>query len=259
MLDLCSLLGHHIGGKVRLRRNCMSGDMAGTLTQMIGWQGEAMVRLLAATLLGGLVGLERAHHGRSAGFRTQLLVALGSAIAMVVSLHFARVFGQSPHQAMNVDPARVAYGVMGGIGFLGAGTIIRYGTGVRGLTTAASLWCVAAIGLACGFGMYLVAAGATLLVIFALIVLSKLDHLIPSQYYKTLTFLLPQGQENPIGKLRGILHKYQARVVDAEFSRDYRQKTEEVRVYVCLPNKLALDKLTDIGQDIPDLLAIGFH
>ncbi len=234
----------------------MLADMSGRLTELVGWEWEALLRLVAAMLLGSFVGLERAHHGRSAGFRTQMLVALGSAIAMVVSLHFARVFGDSSGSALSVDPARVAYGVMGGIGFLGAGTIIRYGTGVRGLTTAASLWCVAAIGLACGFGMYMVATGATLLVVFALVVLSKLDHLIPTQYYKTAVFVLPSTHENPITRLRKVLDDYDARVVDCEFSRDFSKQTEEVTLHLCLPSKAATDRLASIGADIPDIIQL---
>src|SRR5690242_9611004 len=107
------------------------------------WTLEAIARLGMAALLGGLVGLERELHGRSAGLRTHLLVALGAATAMVVSLNFAEVFGTVQHPSIQCDPARIAYGVMAGVGFLGAGAIIHQSGGIRGLTTAAGLWCAA--------------------------------------------------------------------------------------------------------------------
>jgi len=145
----------------------------------MGWnQIEIAVRLLAAATLGGLIGIERGARGRSAGLRTQMLVAVGAALAMIVSLQFAKQFGDAGG-AISIDPARVAYGVMGGVGFLGAGAIMRFGIGVRGLTTAASLWCTAAVGLAAGFGMYPTAAIASGLVLIVLWGLRFLDRALP--------------------------------------------------------------------------------
>src|SRR5829696_4289585 len=112
----------------------------------LGWPGEAFLRLALAIVVGGLVGLERELRGRQAGFRTNLLVCLGSCLTMLVSLHFA-THAWSPQHAgvnINVDPARIAYGVMTGVGFLGAGAILRNEGAVRGLTTAAAMWCIAA-------------------------------------------------------------------------------------------------------------------
>ncbi|NLN06375.1 MAG: MgtC/SapB family protein, partial [Firmicutes bacterium] len=104
--------------------------------------GELILRLFVSVLLGGLVGLERERHNRPAGLRTHILVCLGSALIMIVSFAgFSGTFGFSG------DPARIAAQVVSGIGFLGAGTILRQGGFVRGLTTAASLWVVAAVGL----------------------------------------------------------------------------------------------------------------
>src|SRR5688500_2580 len=154
----------------------------------LGIPGEIVLRLALAVVLGGLVGLEREVRGRQAGFRTNVLVCLGSAIVMIVSIHFAKV--PWPPQAginINVDPARIAYGVMTGIGFLGAGTIVHNKGSVRGLATAAGLWCVAAIGLAVGFGMYTVALLATLLVVLVLWLLDLLEDVLPRVRYRTVT------------------------------------------------------------------------
>ncbi|MGH7176673.1 MAG: MgtC/SapB family protein, partial [Tepidisphaeraceae bacterium] len=111
----------------------------------LGVPGEALLRLVLAAVFGGLIGMERELRGRQAGFRTYLLVCLGSTLAMIVSIEFAvhPWHAQSLNQGVNinVDPARVAYGVMTGIGFIGAGTFVQSKGSVRGLTTAAGLWC----------------------------------------------------------------------------------------------------------------------
>src|SRR3954453_7149839 len=138
-------------------------------TNALQWPIEPLVRLVLAAVLGGLVGLEREIRGRQAGFRTNILVALGCALAMIVSISFA--YHPWPHSGnfnVNVDPARLAYNVMAGIGFLGAGIIVKNGGSVRGLTTAAALWCVAAIGLSCGFGLYMIAIFSAVLILSVL-------------------------------------------------------------------------------------------
>lgn len=132
---------------------------------MIG-ELEIVGRLLLALLLGGLIGLERETLGRSAGLRTHILVSVGSALIMLISAY----------GFPSGDPARLAAQVVSGIGFLGAGTIMREGATVRGLTTAASLWVVAGIGLAAGAGFYFGAALATLMVYFSLKALNKVEH-----------------------------------------------------------------------------------
>ena len=117
-------------------------------------------RLLVAGLLGGLIGLEREFRAKEAGVRTHFIVALGSALFMIIS-QFA--FGDQQH-----DAARVAAQVVSGIGFIGAGVIIFQKNSIRGITTAAGLWVAAAIGLACGAGMYALAAAASILTILVL-------------------------------------------------------------------------------------------
>lgn len=155
----------------------------------LGWPVEAVVELVIAALAGGLVGLEREVRGRQAGFRTNLLVCVGSALVMVVSAQVARVewSNRPPGANVNIDPARIAYSVMTGIGFLGAGVIVRQGGNVRGLTTAAGLWCVAAIGLAAGLGLYVLTLAATLLVLLALWVLDYFERALPKTRYRNVT------------------------------------------------------------------------
>jgi len=145
-------------------------------------------RLLLASLLGALVGLEREIHGRTAGFRTHLLVSLGSALFVVVSINFYRVFGNfGGVVAVGVDPGRVAAQVVVGIGFLGAGAIIREKASVRGLTTAACLWIAAAIGVACGAGLFLLSALVTAIALISLIALKKIEGMLSRDNYALLT------------------------------------------------------------------------
>jgi putative Mg2+ transporter-C (MgtC) family protein len=154
----------------------------------LGWPLEGLARLMLAAVAGGLVGLERELRGRQAGFRTNLLVCLGSALVMVVSTRVAwHEWNTQPGVQITIDPARIAYGVMTGVGFLGAGTIIKASGSVRGLTTAAGLWCVAAVGLAAGLGLYLMAILASMLILLALWVLDYVEDWLPRLRYRTLT------------------------------------------------------------------------
>ena len=129
---------------------------------------EFILRILCAAVLGGLIGLEREYRAKEAGFRTHFLVALGSALFMIVSAYgFTEV---SMTEAHRWDVSRIAAQVVSGIGFIGAGTIIFHKSEnvVRGLTTAAGVWVTAAIGLACGGGMYVLSIASTLTVLAGL-------------------------------------------------------------------------------------------
>ena len=138
--------------------------------------GIIFLRLLVSAVLGGFVGIERENKKRAAGLRTHVLVCIGSALVMVLSEY---LFHQ--YQGLtNVDPARLGAQVISGIGFLGAGTIIKQGISVQGLTTAASLWAVACIGLATGSGFYSAAIIAAVIVFVTLRSLGKFENVISS-------------------------------------------------------------------------------
>jgi putative Mg2+ transporter-C (MgtC) family protein len=129
---------------------------------------EALLRLALAAAMGAAIGIERERRGREAGLRTHLLVSLGSALFTIVSAYGFHSFLASGASVVRADPTRIAAQIVTGIGFLGAGAIIRQGLSVRGLTTAATLWVVAAIGLAAGAGYYSAAVVATVLVLVSL-------------------------------------------------------------------------------------------
>lgn len=135
---------------------------------------QMMSRLSLSVILGGLIGLERQLHRRTAGLRTHILVCLGSCLIMLTSLYVFDIY----KNAVPLDPARIAAGVITGIGFLGAGAIIRDREGIKGLTTAASLWVVAGIGLAVGCGFYSAGIFSAVLALVVLFFLRYVERII---------------------------------------------------------------------------------
>ena len=136
---------------------------------------EFILRLFAAAVMGGIIGMERGYRAKEAGFRTHFLVALGSALFMIISQFGFETVLSLPYN-IRLDPSRIAAQVVSGIGFIGAGTIIFQKHVVRGLTTAAGLWVTAAIGMTCGSGLYVLAGATTLLVLLCLETLNLIMH-----------------------------------------------------------------------------------
>jgi putative Mg2+ transporter-C (MgtC) family protein len=136
---------------------------------------ELFLRIVIGTILGGFIGYERDVHGRPAGLRTHVIVALAASTFMVVSTQFVNFQNYAKGDLVAVDPSRIAASVVSGIGFLGAGAILRTGISVQGLTTAAGLWLVAAIGLCAGAAMYAVSVLVTAVGLGALTVLRRLE------------------------------------------------------------------------------------
>ena len=142
---------------------------------------EMMLRLVAALGAGAFIGYERSFHGRPAGLRTHVLVCLASSLLMLVTVyedHWVRTAGDS-----RLDPTRMAQGIMTGIGFLGAGVIVKEGLNVRGLTTAASIWITAAIGILAGVGLYLPMVVSVVLTLTVLGVFRWVEMRVPTQAY----------------------------------------------------------------------------
>jgi putative Mg2+ transporter-C (MgtC) family protein len=141
----------------------------------LSW-GEVLLRVAVAAALGGAIGVEREIREREAGLRTHLLVSVGAALFTLVSAYGFSDFRYSQRTGITLDPTRISAQIVSGIGFLGAGAIIRQGLSIRGLTTAATLWAVAAIGLAAGAGYYSAAVLTTALVLFSLWPLRLVAH-----------------------------------------------------------------------------------
>lgn len=172
-------------------------------------------RLVLAAVLSGAIGFEREFHGRAAGFRTHILLCLGSTLVMLTSMHIFDIY----YTKVPVDPARIAAGVITGIGFLGAGTIMHSRASVRGLTTAASLWVVAGIGLAVGSGLYFGAILTTFLTIITLMLFSRLEYaMIRKYWYKTLIVEAREGIDQ-MKRVREILAEHTSEITDFEVAR----------------------------------------
>ena len=174
--------------------------------------GELVGRVLLAAVLGGFVGFEREFRDQPAGFRTHILVSLGAALFTMAGAYGVSGFVGSG--SVSFDPTRIAAQVVTGIGFLGAGAILRYGVTVRGLTTAAALWVTAAVGVAVGLGYYAGAVVTSAATVVSLFGLKQLEAtLIPKMRRGRHNFSLQLGPELRIAELSGIVDSHNARIV----------------------------------------------
>ena len=167
-----------------------------------------LVHLISALVAGAAIGLERSFHGRPAGFRTHTLVCLTSSLLMLVTLYQSQWMPGITHDMIRIDPTRTAQGIMTGIGFLGAGVIFKEGLSVRGLTTAASIWITAAIGILMGIGFFFPAVIATLLTVGILSVFRRIESLMPSQIYAHHWIRFARHQVLDETELRSMLKNY---------------------------------------------------
>ena len=167
----------------------------------MAWTYEIIFKLLLGTLLGGIIGFERQTHGRPAGFRTQLLVCVACVLLMIISEGYYAGGAATPWQ-FRIDPTRIAAGAMTGVGFLGAGVILKTGATVQGLTTAACIWIVSAIGLAVGAGQYAAAISGFFITFISLWFLRILEARMPRTVYKYITLTTDvSGDEDVIREL----------------------------------------------------------
>lgn len=202
----------------------------------MGW--ETILRLALAMLMGGLIGLERELINRPAGFRTHTLVCMGAALVMTTSEYLFHNY----YQFVNLDPARLGAQVVSGIGFLGAGSIINDGHRVRGLTTAASLWVVACIGLAVGAGFYIGAISAFIMCYITLISLKRFEHVIEKRRGNVQVVTRLKNMPGEIGKVTSVLGRFRVHIVDIEVE-DTDDEFMRVVFFVSLPPVMDKDTL----------------
>lgn len=152
--------------------------------------------LLVALLMGGLIGLERAWHGRPAGLRTHSLVCVSSSLLMLLTVYQWDLLSATvPLEAIRIDPTRMAQGIMTGIGFLGAGVIMKEKLTIRGLTTAASIWMTASIGIMVGLGFYTSATAATVITLIVLALFGRMEGLLPARRFGRLVLRYKTSDE----------------------------------------------------------------
>lgn len=204
---------------------------------------HAFIRLVLAAIAGALIGMEREVRGREAGFRTNALVCIGSALVMVVSCRMTTLPFVWNHVAnIQVDPSRIAYGVMTGIGFLGAGAILRSGPDVKGLTTAAALWCVAAIGLGFGAGLYSVAASTTAVVLLILWGLHYVETIMPRECLRKIIIRAPYSAAI-IDELTRRFTSADCRVLDVGMTRDPASPDADITLFLSFRKQSAYRQL----------------
>jgi putative Mg2+ transporter-C (MgtC) family protein len=190
---------------------------------------SVFLRLLMAVVLGGLIGLEREFHGRPAGLRTHILVCMGATIIMISPELLSSYFTDSVEpQSIRIDPGRIIAGIVTGIGFLGAGAIIRIGDFVRGLTTAACIWFTAALGIVIGGGHYFLAFVSTGMGLFVLLLFDKIGHFIVTTNYRRIIVSMSQENFEDVENVaRDIFQRYAIRIQDRSH---YWHKTDEEMV-----------------------------
>lgn len=201
---------------------------------------DMVIRLGLSLVAGGVIGLERASRRQVAGMRTHILICLGATLLMLLSIYLPQEFSS----LKNGDPGRIAAQVVSGIGFLGAGAMIRLGNNIKGLTTAASLWLIAAVGLAIGGGMYL-AAGVT--EVIALLTLSILDHLekqmFPAERTKVLELNFKEGISDTT-EIQDILRSFGVRVQSIDVEQKGKTKGSRLKALVGIPYTTDMALLT---------------
>jgi putative Mg2+ transporter-C (MgtC) family protein len=212
---------------------------------------EIIFKLALAGILGGLIGLERESLSRPAGLRTYTLVCVGSALAMIVSIDIYLQY----YQTVNADPGRIAAQVISGIGFLGAGTIMREGASVQGLTTAAGLWVVACIGLAVGAGLYVPAIATTILIRFVLIYFIKFEaRFTGRREYKGIVMVVEDkpGQVGIIGSILGDLCVLIKNIQLTQVEDNYL----EIEVLLQIPAGLSVEQVIEELSNVKGLRSI---
>jgi putative Mg2+ transporter-C (MgtC) family protein len=209
-----------------------------------------IVRLITAAILGGLIGVEREFHHHPAGFRTHLLVSVGSCLIMLLAFYGFEEYIIENKNVVTFDPSRLASYVVSGIGFLGAGTILVQGYTVRGLTTAASIWVVAAIGLTVGAGMYEPAIITTCLVILSLFLLGKAPFRFGGeQDPKYQLIILTEGKYVKLNELMRTIEgheiKLKGRISEKKKSSEYEKSLIEYRFLVEYKEGASLNNMTE--------------
>jgi len=207
---------------------------------------EIIFKLALACILGAMIGLERESLNRPAGLRTYTLVCVGSALAMIVSIDIYMQY----YQTVNADPGRIAAQVISGIGFLGAGTIMREGASVRGLTTAAGLWVVACIGLAVGAGLYIPAVATTIIILFVLIYFIRFEQFFTGmREYKGLVIVV-EDRPGQVGNIGSILGDMGVLIKNIQLTHLENEDNLEVELLVELPSGM---KISDVIEELSSM------
>lgn len=217
---------------------------------------EIILRLLLGALLGGIIGFERQTHGRPAGFRTQLLVCVASVLLMIISEYYHHLSLMDPSY-IRVDPARLAAGAITGVGFLGAGVIVKTGINVQGLTTAACIWIVSAIGLAIGSGLYFAGIASAVITFFSLWLLRMAEEKMPGLSYKFMSVIMKNGGD--VNSLTSILQRLGSTVSEIDYERDMEKMESVYRITFSYKNSSSIETILNEVSSLQFVKKVTLH
>ena len=204
-----------------------------------------LLHLTYAAIAGALIGFERSYHGRPAGFRTHILVCIASSLLMLLPEYQPAFMDKLPIETLRLDPTRMAQGIMTGIGFLGAGAIMRAGLSVRGLTTAASIWMTASIGIMFGVGFYMPAVIATIVTFLTLSIFRSLETKMPSFSFAHLTVRFPRESITPVADVERMINELGIAATDPSYVLMNEGKHFEYRMTIRTKNGDNFSRLSD--------------
>jgi len=223
--------------------------------------GSTLVRLALAFFLSGAIGMEREIHGRPAGLRTHILVCVAATIIMIASKTQAELYNFiSQNIRITIDPGRIVAGIMTGIGFLGAGAIIRIGDIVRGLTTAACIWFVAGLGIVIGEGFYILATISTASVLALLILLQNLEYRLQPVLYRSIQVVALMEKADTIeSNCQAILEKEKIRIQDRSHLISNETGRFEITFHVRIKGRMHSGNIIRALSKIPGIISIRWH
>jgi putative Mg2+ transporter-C (MgtC) family protein len=219
---------------------------------------DIVCHLGVAAVAGGLIGFERSYHGRPAGFRTHTLVCMASSILMLVTIYQKQWF-VGDIETVRIDPTRMAQGVMTGIGFLGAGVIMKEGLSVRGLTTAASIWITAAIGVLAGVGFYSAVFIGTSFALFVVLAFRWIEIAIPTLAYAHLTLRFRRDATMPEGELQELIAGQGFTVANMSYSAEREGNFFEYSMTIRTPSKENMHLLSNILSNTESITEFHIH
>lgn len=211
---------------------------------------EIILRLILGAVFGGIIGFERHTHGRAAGFRTHLLVCVAFVLLMIVSEYYHYLSLWDPSY-VRADPGRIAAGAITGVGFIGAGVIVKMGFNVQGLTTAACLWIVSAIGLSIGSGLYTAGTIGFVITYIALWLLRTVEDKMPSLSYKFITVVMNgSGDEESI---TSVIKKCGATISNMDYARNLEQQESTFNLTISFKDETCPKRILDDTSSIPSV------
>ena len=210
-------------------------------------EAQIILRVLVAAVLGAAVGLERERQDQPAGLRTHMILVIGATLAMVLSVNVGYLYARPGTPS---DPARLAAQVISGIGFLGAGAILRYGFTVKGLTTATSLWTMAIVGMTVGAGYYLIGVATTVLMLVVLALLNTLENRFVRTAISRFIQIEADYHKGVVKSVRRVVEKYADSLASFSIQKHFKQKRLRIQVVARISRDQTLEELIEKLSDI---------